>query len=317
MKFRTEIPLPSYPFRVDYHSKVYGLGSCFVDNMRTKFAYYQFQHRINDFGVIFNPASINILVNRILKQDFFTENDIFQHQNIWKSFDLHSVMNHPEQTEILKRINTKLQENSSFIRQADLIIFTLGTAWVYRHKKSQKIVANCHKIAGNEFDKILLSPTEIINSLSQMKDMVFTANPRAKILFSISPVRHLKDGFVDNQRSKAHLLTAVHNIVDHEKSFYFPAYEILMDDLRDYRFYDFDMIHPNLTAIDYIWQIFQESLIDKKAFSVMSEIDKINKALQHKAFNPDSEAYQKHLKNTLQKIKKLQREYSWMKFDLE
>jgi len=317
MKFRTEIPLPSYPFRVDYHSQIYGLGSCFVDNMRTKFAYYQFQHRINDFGVIFNPASINILVNRILKQDFFTENDIFQHQNIWKSFDLHSVMNHPEQTEILKRINTKLQENSSFIRQADLIIFTLGTAWVYRHKKSQKIVANCHKIAGNEFDKILLSPTEIADSLAQMKDLVFTANPRAKILFSISPVRHLKDGFVDNQRSKAHLLTAVHNIVDHEKSFYFPAYEILMDDLRDYRFYDFDMIHPNLTAINYIWQIFQESLIDKKAFSVMTEIDKINKALQHKAFNPDSEAYQKHLKNTLQKIKKLQREYSWMKFENE
>ncbi len=316
MKFRTEIPLPSYPFRLDYHSKIYGIGSCFVDNLQQKFAFYRFQHKINDFGVIFNPASINTLVNRIAKQEFFTEKDIFRHQNIWKSFDMHSSMNFSDKEQMLQRINKKLKENYTFLRQAGLIIFTLGTAWVYRHKKTQKIVANCHKVPGNEFEKILLSPSEIIDELNQLTGLISFHNPQAKILFSISPVRHLKDGFVENQRSKAHLITAVHSVVDREKSFYFPSYEILMDDLRNYRFYDFDMIHPGLTAIDYIWQIFQQSLIDHKAFALMKRLDRINKGLRHKPFNPDSEAYKEHINKITKEIKTLQKDYPWMNFDI-
>jgi len=314
MKFRTEIKLPSYPFRVNYQTQIFGLGSCFVDHMKRKFDYFQFQNLINDFGVIFNPASINTLVERIINQNFYTPKDLFYHQNVWKNFELHSSLNTADPEQLINQVNRKLKENLSFIRQSDLIIFTLGTAWVYRHKKSGKIVANCHKVAAKEFDKILLSPTEITEILSNTIRLLKKENKKTKILFSLSPVRHLKDGFIENQRSKAHLLTAVHELVDYKNVFYFPSYEILMDDLRDYRFYKTDLIHPNEVAVEYIWNQLVGALMDTPTKNLMKKVEKIRKSLDHKPFDKNSPDYKNHLQKINHQILQLQKDYPWMNF---
>jgi len=314
MKFRTEIKLPTYPFRIGYQTKIYGLGSCFVDHMKQKFDYFQFQNLINDFGVIFNPASINTIVERIINQAFYTPDDLFFHQNVWKSFELHSSMNHPDRAQFLEQVNSKLKENLFFVRQSELFIFTLGTAWVYRHKKSGKIVANCHKVTSTEFDKILLSPAEIIDKLNNITSLLRKENQKADILFSVSPVRHLKDGFIENQQSKAHLLTAIHKLTDDKKIFYFPSYEILMDDLRDYRFYKTDLIHPNEVAVEYIWNQLVNAFMDTPAKNLMKKVEKIRKALAHKPFDENSADYKKHLQKINHQILQLQKDYPWMNF---
>jgi len=157
MKFRTTISIDKYPFQIDYKSRIFGLGSCFVDNIKDKFNYYQFQNRINDFGTIFNPVSIANILQRVENQQFFNDDDVFHHFDTWKSFDLHSQFNRSEKDQLLDQINKKLQENFNFLQHTDVAVFTLGTAWVYRHKKSRKIVSNCHKVAQSEFDKVLLN----------------------------------------------------------------------------------------------------------------------------------------------------------------
>jgi len=314
MKFRTSISIQKYPFQLDYHSRIFGLGSCFVDNIKKKFDYYQFRNQINDFGTVFNPVSIHNLLQRIVNQDVFDENDLFFHNDIWKSFDLHSQFNSPDKKALLQNLNQKIIQNYEFVKQTDLVIITLGTAWVYRHKKTQKIVANCHKVAQTEFDKLLLSPAEIVDSLSNIIKAIKSLNNHCKILFSISPVRHLRDGFIENQQSKAHLITAVHQVINKQDILYFPSYEIMIDDLRDYRFYDYDMLHPNATAVDYIWKLFTQNLIKPEAHSTMQQVEKVRKAQMHKAFDANSPAYQKHLQKLALQIENLQKSYPWMEF---
>ena len=314
MKFRTTISIDKYPFQIDYKSRIFGLGSCFVDNIKDKFNYYQFQNRINDFGTIFNPVSIANMLQRVENQHFFNDDDIFYHHDTWKSFDLHSQFNRSEKNQLLDEINQKLQENFDFLQHTDVAVFTLGTAWVYRHKKSRKIVSNCHKVAQSEFDKVLLTPTEIVTSLNQIIKTIQTVGKDTRVLFTVSPVRHLRDGFTENQQSKAHLLTAVHQVIDNQRVLYFPSYEIMMDDLRDYRFYKDDFLHPNNLAIDYIWQLVTESIIHPGAYSIMNNVAKIRKAMAHKAFDKQSEAHQKHLQKMNKQIQILQKSFPWMKF---
>jgi len=314
MEFRTKIKISQFPFQIDYNTKIFGLGSCFVDNMKQKFEYYQFQTLINDFGVIFNPVSLETILKRIVKKELFTEKDIFYHQENWKSFDLHSSLNQYDKKEMLKQVNKKIDENNAFLKQANLVIFTLGTAWVYKHKSTGKIVSNCHKVPAQDFEKLLLSPTQIFESLQHIIQLVKTLNPSVKILFTLSPVRHLKDGFQENQLSKAHLLSAIHQVIDNRQIFYFPSYEIMMDDLRDYRFYKDDFIHPNELAVNYIWELMQKSLISNATFEEMKKVEKVRKSLAHNFFDAQSDAAQKHQLTTEQKIKDLQKKYSWMKF---
>ena len=315
MKFRTEIHLPDYPFKIDYSSRIFGLGSCFVDHIKEKLHFYQFRHLINDFGVVFNPYSLLVLLQRTLNRNFYTKQDIFLHGQQWKSFELHSSLNHSDSHEFLKRINAKLQDNYVFIKQANLIIFTFGTAWVYKHKQSGLIVNNCHKLPAAQFEKIILSPAENTEIMHKIIALVKKYNPNAHLLLTVSPVRHLKDGFIQNQRSKAHLIAAVHAVTGQKNVHYFPSYEILMDDLRDYRFYTTDMLHPNAWAVDYVWEKFTEALIRPEAFSEMKKIEKIQKSLQHKAFDESSEAYRLHRTQTLQQIERMQEKYPWMPFE--
>ncbi len=314
MKFRTEITSPKYPFQIDYQTKIFGLGSCFVDHMKNKFDYYQFQTQINPFGVIFNPVSIKNILQRIVNQQFFTPDDLFLHNNIWKSFDLHSVFNCDSAPKLLDDVNDKIIKAHQFLSQSNVLLITLGTAWVYRLKSTNEIVTNCHKVPQQKFTKELLSTTEIIDNLQDIISLAKTLSKDIKILFTVSPIRHLKDGFVENNVSKARLIDAIYQVVDQAKSFYFPSYEMLMDDLRDYRFYKEDMIHPNQMAVDYIWQKLQASLMHESTLQISKQVAKIRKSLQHKAFDKNSAQHQQFLEKIDKQIVILQKKYKWMVF---
>jgi hypothetical protein len=316
MNFRTPISIPKNLKPIDYNSKIVSLGSCFAVNMAEKFEYYKFQNSVNPFGIIFNPVSIEKLIYRIVNQVFFTGKDIFFHNERWHCFEVHSDLSNPNKEEFLENLNTILKLSLIQLFQASHLIITFGTSWVYRNFESNAIVANCHKLPQNQFQKEILSVETIGNSIKNTIDLIQKINPNCNFIFTVSPVRHLKDGFVENQRSKSHLITAIHDGVKSQFPAvnYFPSYEIMMDELRDYRFYAEDMLHPSTVAIDYIWSKFKESTIAESDFPVMEQVDSIQKSLSHKPFNPNSESHLRFESKLKEKMTNLQFQYSFMKF---
>ena len=307
MQFTTKITIEKFQNPITYESKIMALGSCFAENMSEKFEYFKFQNSVNPFGIIFNPVSIEKLVNRIVNKIEFTEKDIFFHNDLWHCYEVHSELSNPNKEEFLKELNLLLFQSFNSLIQTTHIIITYGTSWVYRNIESKEIVANCHKVPQKQFSKELLSIETIQKSIQNTIALIQKVNPNCNFIFTVSPVRHIKDGFVENQRSKSHLISAIHSI--HNSQFtihnYFPSYEIMMDELRDYRFYAEDMLHPNQTAIDYIWECFSENYISEESQQVMVEVDSIQKSLLHRSFNPNSERHQKFLENLQQKINTL------------
>lgn len=313
MNFTTKVPVALYNHSIDYNSKLLSLGSCFAENMGEKFQYFKFQSTTNPFGIIFNPVSIEKLVERIVNQKLFTEADIFFHNELWHCYEVHSELSHPDKREFLVKLNLIILQSNNLIIQASHIIITYGTAWVYRHNSTNEIVANCHKVPQKEFTKEILSPETIQQSIQNTIALVQKVNSNCRFIFTISPVRHIKDGFKENQRSKAHLITAIHDsqFTIHN---YFPSYEIMMDELRDYRFYADDMLHPSQAAIDYIWIRFFENYVDSNCFATMQEVCTIQKGLAHRPFNPNTESHQQFLATLNQKIIRLQGEFPHFKF---
>lgn len=325
MELSTKIPIPKSTHPIDYHSKIMAFGSCFAENMGAKFQYYKFQSTTNPFGILFHPLAIEKVIHFALSEKTFTENDIFFLNERWHCFDAHSQLSHPDQQVLLQKLNEAIQITRKQIKESTHFILTLGTAWVYKLKKSGDVVANCHKVPQNEFEKHLLSVTEIEESLQRIIQKIKEVNSNITFIFTISPVRHLKDGFIENQRSKAHLITALHSLLNKkgnplrlqsevEVEDYFPSYEILMDQLRDYRFYSGDLIHPNQLAIDFIWERFSETYFIKETFATMKEVDTIQKGLAHKSFNPSSNEHQEFLKQINLKIKALQKRFQYIQF---
>ncbi len=315
MNFTTKVPVKTYEFPINYHSKVLLLGSCFAENMGVKFNYFKFQTTINPFGIIFNPISIEQLVNRVVHQKFFTETDIFYHNDLWLSYDVHSECSHSDKEILLKQLSAALEAMHRQIAEASHIVITYGTSWVYRLKATNEIVANCHKVPQSEFTKEILSPETIAQSMRNTLDLIHQINPDCKFIFTVSPVRHTKDGFPENQLSKAHLIAAVHSILsENNTSNYFPAYEIMMDELRDYRFYADDMLHPSQAAIDYIWIRFFENYVNTDCFAVMQEVCNIQKGLSHRPFNPETKSHQQFLEALNQKIIRLKEQFPHFQF---
>lgn len=308
MQFRTQIPISKSSFPIDYNSEIVSLGSCFAENIGEKFRYFKFPVTINPFGIIFNPVSLEKVIRRSLQNDYFTEKDIFFHNDLWHCFEVHSELSSSDKELFLKSLNQTIAAFYNRLTESSHVCITLGTSWGYRNVESGEIVANCHKVPQKRFTKELLSVTQIEESLQNIISLVTSVNPNCHFIFTVSPVRHSKDGFVENQRSKAHLITALHKTFGLElKAFdYFPSYEIMMDELRDYRFYANDMLHPNQIAIDYIWERFFQTMISETCYPEMEEVNAIQKALQHRPFNPDSESHQKFLRNLQQKIAGLQ-----------
>lgn len=315
MEFRTQIPIINSDNPINYSSKIMSLGSCFAENIGDKFQYFKFQITTNPFGIIFNPVAIENLISRVVNNKQFTENDIFIHNDLWHCFEVHSELSHPDKETFLTNLNLKIQQSHNLIIQSTHIIITYGTSWVYRNKLSGKIVANCHKIPQNQFEKEILSTQVIEQSIKNTIDLIRKINSSCHFIFTISPVRHIKDGFIENNISKSHLIAAIHSSnFQLPASSYFPSYEIMMDELRDYRFYAEDMLHPSQMAIDYIWQRFSETTISAESHSIMQEVDNIQKGLAHRPFNPDSASHQEFCKNLIKKINTLASKFPQIQF---
>nr|WP_298791786.1 GSCFA domain-containing protein [uncultured Allomuricauda sp.] len=316
MKLQTTIPISKGKHPIDYDSRVLLLGSCFVENIGEKLGYYKFQVEQNTFGILFNPMAIENLVQRALASESYHKDEVFQHEGIWNCFDAHSDLSATSEQKLLDNLNHGLEKTTNELRSATHIIITLGTAWIYRHNSTQKPVANCHKVPQKEFSKELLSVDAVQSSLKHMTASIAAVNPKANIIFTISPIRHLKDGFMENQRSKAHLISAVHETISENQTStaYFPSYEIMLDELRDYRFYGKDMVHPNELAVDYIWERFKSTWISPESYAVMDEVEVVQKGLQHRPFNPNTEAHQKFTKSLRTKIECLHGKYPFIRF---
>jgi len=316
MNLTTAVPIVKSQFPIDYQSKILAFGSCFAENIARKFDYYKFRNGCNPFGILFHPVAIENVISRAIKLELFKEYEFFFNNERWHNFDLHSDLSNPDKEELLKTINNLLVAIQKQISEASHIIITYGTAWVYRNKQTNKFVANCHKLSQNNFDKELLSVTDIEKSIQNTIHLIKKLNSNCNIIFTISPVRHLKDGFVENQRSKANLIAALHSTLDNQIQGvnYFSSYEIMMDELRDYRFYSEDMLHPNRVAIDYIWERFVTSSVSQDAISTMKEVEAIQRDLSHRPFNFSSESYKKFQIQLESKIIRLISKFPFMNF---
>ena len=316
MKLQTQIPLVPQQFnQIDYHSKVFLLGSCFSENIGDIFSYYKFQSIQNPFGILFHPLAIENLFTNALNEKQYEEEDVFFHNEQWHCYEAHSKLSHVSKDDVLNNLNTNLKLTKAQIEQATHIIVTLGTAWMYRFIENDTIVANCHKVPQKQFLKELLSVDEVLQSLEAMVSLIKSVNPEVSIVFTVSPVRHLKDGFVENNQSKAHLISAIHQVVEPRKQIhYFPSYEIMLDELRDYRFYKDDLIHPNTLAINYIWDAFKKVWITPEALELADKVETIQKGLLHRPFNTQSSAHKAFLENLERKKTELHTQFPHIVF---
>ena len=316
--------------KINLRQKIFLMGSCFTENMGTKLKLNKFDVLENPNGILFNPISIARSFNAYLNAKIYTESDLFYQNECWNSWEHHSRFSHPDKEQCLFGINESQQHANKFLKKADWVIVTLGSAFAYTLQDNTNlsegntsatagdIVANCHKVPTDKFNKILLPVNEIILGLQKTIEDLILFNPFIKIIFTISPVRHLREGVVENNRSKASLILAVHDLVERfESAFYFPAYELVIDDLRDYRFYAEDLVHPNYGATNYVWEKFVAAVIEEPTQTLMKEINIINAAKNHKPFNPGSMLHQKFLKSNLDKATRLATQHPYLNFDEE
>lgn len=311
MELYTAIKIPKPPFRFSWQERILLLGSCFAENIGVKLADNKFNVDINPFGTLYNPASIAAALRMLLHPERFTVNNLFQHEGVYHSFTHHSRFSSTSETECLENINDRLFSSAQEIRKTGYMVITLGTAYVYRLKSSGQVVANCHKLPEKMFDRSMLSVAEIVSEWKELLLSLWEQCPDLKILFTVSPIRHWKDGAHGNQLSKATLLLAADTLQTAypERIAYFPAYEIMMDELRDYRFYATDMLHPSELAVDYIWQRFTENFLSDETKGFLKEWAEIQKAINHRPFQPKSEAYKRFISQTLLKMKRINEKF--------
>jgi len=315
MKLTTPIKLSRQNPPINYSSKVLLLGSCFAQNMGAKLEYYKFQQCTNPFGILFHPVAIEKLITRAVNQTWFTSKDVFLQNEQWHCFLAHSKLSNTSEEDLISALNSALEKLRFSLLEASHVVFTFGTAWVYKHLEKDAIVANCHKVPQKEFVKQLLSPDDVSDVLLGIETKLRTINPTCSIINTVSPVRHIKDGLIANSRSKAHLIAGVQEIVSPEKlNYYFPSYEIMMDELRDYRYYKEDLIHPNQTAIHLIWEKFLSSWVASETFEIQKKIAVIQNGLLHIPFNENSKAHIHFKKDLETKISEIKEQLPWATF---
>ena len=312
MNFRTSVELPKIEAEIRHSDHLMLWGSCFTENIGNKLTENKFICDVNPFGVLYNPYSISCALKQVLNRKVYNEGDLFEAEGIWHSWMHHSSFSSDVSSDdCLQKINNRLQEASDFLSTADWLIITWGTAYVYRYEEI--VVGNCHKCAENMFIRERLSVEAICEEWSATLQLMKCYFPKLKVLFSVSPIRHAKDGMHENQLSKAVLLLSMDELCrKFDNCYYFPSYEILMDELRDYRFYADDMLHPSSLAVQYIWDCFCRVYFKKGTMAVMKEWSDIKKSLQHKPFRPKSEAYRKFLSQIMLKIERLNEKFPYI-----
>ena len=316
--FRTKINLPSFPFSIHHKHQILSIGSCFAENIGQRLTDLKFQSNLNPFGILYNPVSIATNLKRLLDNKPFLENELFENHGLWHSFAHHSQFSKTDKRATLADIQQQFDQAKTDLKKTNRLIITLGTAHVFEYEKTGEVVANCHKLPGKDFKRRRLTIEEIKEVFLPLLKKVKSQNADLQIIITISPIRHIRDGLLENQKSKAILQLAMAQICE-ELYFvhYFPAYEIMMDDLRDYRFYEADMIHPNQVAIDYIWNHFQTAFFEDNTKNLNIKIKKIITASEHRPFQPNSPTHQDFLKQQLQKIKTLEKESPYLNFEKE
>lgn len=327
--FRLTLSIPPIQPGINFRDKLLLTGSCFTEHMTSQLAGRKFTTLENPNGILFNPVSIANALISYIEQKQYTEAQLFYYNELWNSWDHHSRFSHPDKPTTLRQINTSQRTAHQFLKTTDWLIITLGSAFVYEWKDSlstvgqfnagtNQVVANCHKVPVDKFRRKLLTTEEIFTVLDNLRYRLLLFNPGIKVIYTISPVRHARDGLIENNRSKAALIQAVHHIVEKfDNHYYFPAYELVIDDLRDYRFYAEDMVHPNYLATAYVWEQFTNACIDPACYPLMKAMEKINIAMKHRPFHPTSEAHRQFLKSQLLKVQQLRQEYPFLNFEKE
>lgn len=300
MKFRTEIGIPRAKEQLEYSSKILSIGSCFALSIGEKLTEAKFNACVNPTGVLFNPCSIVSTLERFEEFRGVSFGDLESRRDQWFHFDFHGSFSSSSPQETLSKINCAVQQGHSALKECDTLIITLGTIWIYRLVENGKVVANCHKEPASRFNRCAMSVSEVVDSLSPLIERY----PSKQFIFSVSPVRHLLDGMAENSLSKASLRVAIDQLQQKYKNVaYFPAFEIMMDDLRDYRFYADDMLHPSKKAVEYIWSKFCQAHISALDQETMEKVAAILRAASHRPFNAQSEAYREFCRKQLEFIK--------------
>ena len=317
--FFTPVDMPHSLPRLAQAQRLMALGSCFATEMGGRLAAAKFQCDVNPFGVLYNPLSIATALRQIADGQPYAADDLFFANGCWNSAMHHSSFSMPTVEETLKAINNRLQQAHAGWNRLDALLLTLGTAWVYCDRETDRVVGNCHKRPERYFRRTMLTVDEIVEALSDVLDSYWTATPSMQVLFTVSPIRHIRDGLHANQLSKATLLLAVEQLQQRypDRVAYFPAYELLLDELRDYRFYATDMVHPSEMAVEVVWDRFVQACFTPEAMALNLEIQEIAKALQHKPFRPESEAYKHFLGQIVLKIDRLNEKYPYLDFQNE
>jgi hypothetical protein len=305
-------PPSCHSFPISQKDKVFLIGSCFTEHIGKKLANSGFHILQNPHGILFDPLSIERAFQDYIGCHKYSESDLFLHQEIYRSWNFHSEFSDISVSETLEKMNNSIETANTFLISASVVIVTLGSSFVYYNLKNELYVSNCHKASASDFRKEMVSIENSTNALNSIIDIISKFNPTAKIIFNISPVRHIRDGVVENNRSKARLLEALHSIIDNAKTFYFPSYELVIDVLRDYRFYDIDMVHPNFLATETVFEFFSEKYFDAETFKIAEEMRNINISRSHRSQNPNTEAHKSFLKNLESKVEKMEKEYPYL-----
>ena len=316
--FSTQIDIPHSAVEITYNDRILMLGSCFAENIGTKLQEAFFMTFINPFGVMYNPMSVAQGIRYLLSEKEFTAADLFQSGSLWNSLAHSSTFSAVTADEALQKINSRLQAARYFLHETNVMMITLGTAWVFELVENGKIVSNCHKLPASRFTRRRLSVDEIINEFTEVFGLLRNSYPGLKFIFTVSPIRHWKDGAHENTVSKSTLHLAVDAL---EKQFdfvhYFPAYEIMMDELRDYRFYASDMLHPSDVAVDYIWQRFGDTYFSSETLNLKKELERLRADLNHRPLHPETEEYRLFQLSVEKKKNGLIQDYPFLKERLQ
>lgn len=314
MEFRTTVAIDENRGLLGHSDRVMLLGSCFSDNIGARMRQAMMRVMINPMGTLYNPLSVAASLERIIGNVPVEGRDLVEHGGVWNHFDFHSRHSLPDKAATVERMNRRIAEAHAWLRDCRLLVVTLASALVYRHGESGRVVANCHKLPPQTFTRTMVTAAEAEAALCRSVEQVTAFNPDVKILFTVSPIRHVADTLIVNSLSKATLLVAEHGVVKAQRGrcFYFPSYEIMMDDLRDYRFYASDMVHPSDVAVEYMWQSFQGAYMDDRAVQAVARCERVARRLGHRPMSNSREAVERFRTDTVTVVRNLVAEYPYV-----
>ncbi len=316
--FRTVVPLEKSPRQMGHRDRIFCVGSCFTEHIGGRLAAGKFPVLTNPFGIVYNPISMASCLEKLLAGEPFQTSELVENQGLWHSWQHHGQFSKPDREAAAEAMNEAVRCAAEFLKTTNWLLLTFGSATVFSLRASGQVVANCHKFPQSIFEKRRLSVAEVVAAVEPVLQKLRAQLPDLQVLLTVSPVRHLRDGFAENQRSKATLLLACAELAERLPGCqYFPAYELVLDDLRDYRFFEADMVHPTAQAAEYVWQFFGETYFSGQTQGLLARVEKVAAAAKHRAFNPETEQHKAFVVKQLDEIERLEREFPGLDFSAE